>query len=252
MIADLDEDSVDGSGTEDDSADEDSEPDRRTLAAMHANGSEPLDRTAQTGEESGEDLPEVLSKYQKLHEQYPDVFGWLKIPGMCIDYPVMQCRTDSYQYYYLHHDSTGAKDPEGSVFVDKESSCYPLDDNLVIYGHNMQNGHVFGTLTDYEDEDFYEEHQQIQFDTIYETGSYEVVAVVLTRVLYQDEEGFRYYQLFNYEDEDEFSECLAFIRENQMFDTGKDIRYGDRLLMLSTCEHSQTNGRLVVIAKRSE
>lgn len=231
----------------------DGQPDRRSQAARHVHDdTATLDRTAQTGDETEPvEPPEILEQYQALHKQYPDVFGWLRIPGMDIDCPVMQCKTDTYQYYYLHHDYTGAKSMEGSVFVDKDSNCYPMDNNLVLYGHNMANGHVFGTLKQYEEKSFYEEHQQIEFDTIYETGVYEVMAVVLTRVLYQDEEGFRYYRLFNYENEEEFQDCLDFVRENQLFDTGKEIRYGDRLIMLSTCNSALANGRLVIVARKT-
>lgn len=79
-----------------------------------------------------------------------------------------------------------------------------------------------------------------------------MAAVLLARVLYQEETGFRYYRLFNYDTKREFQECTDFIKDNQMYDTGVDLQYGDQLLMLSTCEYSRENGRLVIVAKKKE
>ncbi len=196
--------------------------------------------------------PDILGQYQSFCENYPDVFGWLKIPGTEIDVPVMQSDDEEKgeKYYYLHRDYTGKPSAEGSLFVDSKSGCYPQDDNTVIYGHNMNSGHIFGTLEKFMDYDYFREHQDIQYDTIYETGQYRVVAVLKTRILYQDEEGFRYYRFFHYDTQEEFQECLAFINRNKLFDTGEELRYGDQTIMLSTCEYSQENGRLVVVAKR--
>lgn len=196
---------------------------------------------------------EILPQYQDFYQKYPDLFGWLKIPGMQIDQPVMQQSDDEKQgerYYYLHRDYTGKKSEEGSFFVENASSCYPQDNNTVIYGHNMSSGRGFGMLEQYKDPEFYKDHAQLQYDTIYETGTYQIAAVLITRILYQDEEGFRYYRFYNYHSRQEFQECADFVTENQLYDTGIQLQYGDQLLMLSTCEYSKPNGRLVIVARR--
>ncbi len=229
----------------------------RSSIAQDAAGQGAIDQNvADTGMEDGNALeqeqPEVLQKYQNFHNKYPDLFGWLKIPDTEIDQPVMQSddeNTDE-KYFYLSHDYAGNKTAAGSLFVDSKSSCYPQDDNTVIYGHNMQNGHNFGMLCMYEDPDFLKEHPLVQYDTIYETGTYQIVAVLKSRILYQEEEGFRYYRFFNYDSEDAFLECVNFIKSSQIYDTGHTLAYGDRLLMLSTCDYSQENGRLVIVAKK--
>lgn len=107
-------------------------------------------------------------------------------------------------------------------------------------------------LEQYKDPQFYRRHSLIEYDTIYETGSYQIVAVLITRILYQDEEGFRYYRFYNYHSKEEFSECADFVTENQLYDTGEQLRYGDQLLMLSTCEYSKPNGRLVIVARKTD
>ena len=140
----------------------------------------------------------------------------------------------------------------GSLFVETASSCFPQDKNTVIYGHNMSNGQGFGILENYKEPDFFKNHPLIQYDTIYETGTWQIAAVIITRILYQDEEGFRYYRFYNYDSEQEFEECMRFVKENQLYDTGSQLQYGDQILMLSTCEYSKPNGRLVVVAKKVE
>lgn len=211
--------------------------------------------TADTGMEDDQMtavVPDILPQYQSFYKRYPDLFGWLKISGTQIDHPVMQSDDEvrGERYYYLHRDYTGQQSEAGSLFVENASSCFPQDDNTVIYGHNMSNGLNFGILEQYKDAEFYRNHPLIQYDTIYETGTYQIAAVLITRILYQDEEGFRYYRFYNYHTEQEFQECTDFVKENQLYDTGEQLQYGDQLLMLSTCEYSKPNGRLVIVAKK--
>lgn len=192
--------------------------------------------------------PKILTQYREMAKEYPGLFGWLQIPDTQIDLPVMQPLKE--KDFYLHHDFTGAGSAEGALFADPENNRWPQDGNTVIYGHNMKNGHIFGTLDLYEDADYFQAHREIHFDTIYETGVYEAVAVLKTRILNENEQGFRYYQFFQYDSEEEFQECLDFIKTNQLFDTGSTLEYGDHILMLSTCEYSQENGRLVIVGRK--
>ncbi len=192
--------------------------------------------------------PKILMQYRKMAKEYPGLFGWLKIPDTQIDQPVMQPLGE--KNFYLTHDFTGAPSAEGALFADPQNNRWPQDGNTVIYGHNMKNGHLFGALDLYEDADYFQEHKKIEFDTIYETGIYEAVAIVKTRILNEGEQGFRYYRFFQYENQKDFQACLDFVKENQLFDTGSTLEYGDRILMLSTCEYSQEYGRLVVVARK--
>ena len=160
-------------------------------------------------------------------------------------------RAEGDRNFYLDHDFSGMESAEGALFVDEKNSIYPPDGNTVVYGHNMKNGHMFGTLKMYLDEEFFREHRKIHFDTVYETGIYEVVAVLKTRILNENEPGFRYYRFFQYQTKEEFQECQDFVEKNRIFETGTDLQYGDQILMLSTCEYSQENGRLVVVARKS-
>lgn len=192
--------------------------------------------------------PEQLPQYMEMSKEYPHLYGWLQIPQTQIDLPVMRVEGD--RNFYLQHDFSGENSAEGALFVDEKNNVYPQDDNTVIYGHNMKNGQMFGMLKLYTNESYFQKHREIHFDTIYETGVYEAVAVLKTRILNENEQGFRYYQFFQYKNEAEFQQCLDFVEENRIFETDSTLQYGDRILMLSTCEYSQENGRLVVVARK--
>jgi len=196
----------------------------------------------------GKDSVAILDQYAILYSMYPDVVGWIKVDGTPIDYPVMQDRTGN--EYYLKHNFEGKEDNRGAPFVAADTQIDPLDKNVVIFGHNSSDGSQFGELDAYLDETFYQKHPTIEFDTIYETGNYQIVAVVKTRVKQEDESGFRYYWFHTYETRGEFQELLDFIDENRLYDTGEYLSYGDTTIMLSTCEYTVDNGRLVIVAKK--
>lgn len=121
--------------------------------------------------------------------------------------------------------------------------------NLVIYGHHIKGGKMFGALEDYKSKSFYEKNKNIQFDTLTEQAEYEIVAVFKT-VAYSSE-GFRYYDFVDAENEEEFNSYVGKCKELALYDTGATAEYGDRLITISTCEYSAQNGRLVVVEKRS-
>ncbi len=210
-----------------------------TLAKTKVSGGQSQRKQAQP--------PDILPQYAQMADEYPQLFGWLKIPDTEIDLPVMRPGDD--REFYLHHDFTGAPSAEGALFADGDSRSYPRDDNIVIYGHNMKNGHMFGALKQYLDKGFFDAHREIWFDSVYETGRYEAVAVLKTRILNENEDGFRYYQFYNYTDKKGLRELCQFVEDNQVFETGVTLRKKDRILMLSTCEYSQENGRLVIVAR---
>jgi sortase B len=209
---------------------------REVLKKLHENGGVDTNGVA------------ILSEYAILYNMYPNLRGWLTVDGTPIDYPVMQDTSGG--DYYLTHDFEGKEDNRGALFVSADTTLEPLDKNIVVFGHNISDGTQFGELDRYLDYDFYTAHPTITFDTIYETGTYQIVAVVKTHVKTETEGGFRYYWSHGYEDQTEFQELVDFIGENSIYDTGEYLTYGDTTLMLSTCEYTVDNGRLVVIAKK--
>ncbi len=193
--------------------------------------------------------PQVLPEYQKLHQKNSDFAGWISIPGTGIDYPVMQAVPESSDFY-LTHNYDGEEDINGSIFLDSRNDYEQQDDNLIVYGHNMKSGLMFGELKDFLDEAFWREHKAITFNTIYEKAEYEIVAVCLAKVPQEGEEGFRYYDFINAGNEENFNNFLENMKKMNIMGEGMDISYGDKLLTLSTCNNYTEDGRLVLLAKK--
>lgn len=192
-------------------------------------------------------LPDILPEYEALYAENPDTIGWLKIDGTGIDNVVMYAPDEIDKY--LHTDFYGNYAYRGCLFVDEYCDIFNSD-NIIIYGHNMKDGSMFGTLDSYADESFYAEHKIIRFDTIYEKHSYEVVAAISTSIPAKDEDVFRYYEYTSSNDEETFLDYADFIEKNKLYDTGVEINPGDKLLTLSTCAYHTTDGRFVIVARQ--
>ena len=193
--------------------------------------------------------PPMLPEYQGLHEQNSDFAGWLTIPGTEIDYPVMQAVPESSDFY-LTHNYDGQEDINGSIFLDSRNDYEQQDDNLIIYGHNMKSGMMFGGLKNFLDESYSLEHKMVTFNTIYEKAQYEIIAVCLSKVSQEGEEGIRYYDFINAGNEENFNHYLDYIKEMNIMSGDINASYGDRLLTLSTCNNYTEDGRLFLVAKK--
>lgn len=198
-------------------------------------------------EASGE--REVLEEYKTLLNKNKKLIGWLKIDDTNIDYPVMQTSDNE---YYLDHNLNQEYDKNGSIFMDKDCDAVNPSTNYILYGHHMKSGQMFGKLDDYESKSFYEKHKIIQFDTIYEKGTYEVMYVFRSHVYGETEVAFKYYQFIDANGEAEFDSAMNEMAAISLYDTGVTAVYGDHLLTLSTCDYQETNGRFVVVAKKIE
>ncbi len=193
--------------------------------------------------------PTVLEKYEDLYNSNKSLIGWIEIADTNIDYPVMQTVNNE---YYLNHNFNQEQDRNGCIFLDCNCSIYPRSTNLIIYGHHMKSGKMFGTLNKLEDESFYKDHPYIYFDTIYEEGVYQICYVFRDRVRTNDDVGFKYYEFYNAYTKEEFDSYMQEMKDASLYDTGVDANYGDVLITLSTCDYVQNNGRFVVVAKRIE
>ncbi len=212
------------------------------------------DCTDENGEEIyvEENGVSVYKKYQNLYNLNSDFVGWLTISGTEIDYPVMYTPDD--EEYYLHRDFNKDYSYSGTLFV--AADCVPIDDttdNIIIYGHNMKAGTMFHDLLKYEDEDFYNEHKYITFDTISGEGTYEVIAAFRTEA-YSDDDTVHYnfYDFTDAASAEEFNEYVNNAKSNTPYIISESAVYGDKLLTLSTCAYHADEGRFIVVAKKIE
>ncbi len=197
--------------------------------------------------EEQKDMPPILAKYETLYKKNKKLIGWLKIDDTNIDYPVMQTVNNE---YYLDHNFNQEYDKNGSIFLDKDCNAAFPNTNMIIYGHHMKSGKMFGNLNYYSKESYYKEHPRIQFDTIYEEGTYDIMYVFRSRIYNEDEVVFKYYQFMDVNSEDEFYSAMDEMARISLYDTGVTAEYGDKLITLSTCDSSEQDGRFVVVAKK--
>lgn len=208
---------------------------------------EEAERTGETPEETAEgENQSPLAKYQELFSQNNEMAGWIAIDGTNINYPVMY--TPDSPDFYLKRSFEKEYSDYGVPYIAEHCSPFEPSDNVIIYGHHMKNGTMFTGLMDYECKEFYENHRIVHFDTLTETADYEVIAVFKTTVY--DDTGFKYYLFANAETEEDFQAYIDECKALSLYDTGVTAEYGDKLVTLSTCEYSRTNGRLVVVTKK--
>ena len=114
--------------------------------------------------------PAILSEYSELHNENPDLYGWLQINDTVIDYPVMYSPYDPQLYLYKNFYKEDSK--SGTPFI-----LTPSSTNTIIYGHNMKNASMFSSLLKYKDIEFWKTHRYIIFNTLTSKGIYEISIV---------------------------------------------------------------------------
>ncbi len=189
---------------------------------------------------------EKLKQLQKINS---DIIAILTIEGTNINYPVVQTKDNS---YYMTHNYKKEKSKDGALFLDKSYDLEKPSTNFLIYGHNnVGSKEMFSDLVKYKKEDFYKKHKTINLVTSKEDACYEIISVFLSRVYYQTEKNvFRYYYFIDAYNKEQFDSFVTSVKNASLYNTGKSAEYGDALITLSTCDYSQPNGRLIVIAKK--
>ena len=203
---------------------------------------------------------EMLPEYKTLYGQNDDFIGWLKIEDTVIDYPVMQCLED--EDFYLSHDFYKVENSNGCLILDNDSKAgigtktnkYVNDSkpstNLIIHGHTMKSGQMFGDLKLYKDKEYGLSHKIICFDSLYEKREYELISVFYSQIFYENDDVFKYYKFFQADSQEEFDNWYNNIKEMSLYDTDVTAEYGDEFITLSCCAYHVEDGRFVVVAKR--
>lgn len=194
--------------------------------------------------------PTMLPEYAVLYEQNPDTVGWLRIDGTKINYPVLQHQglDEKGQEFYLYRDFEKKDNKHGAIFVKDNVDVNKPSDNIVLYGHNMADGSMFAALNAYTNKATWENNSLIFFDTLTECHTYKIFGVFKTSANLG--EGFSYHNYVDAENEADFDNFVSTVKELSFYETGITPEYGDKIIMLSTCEYTLDNGRLVVAAVR--
>ncbi len=198
-----------------------------------------------TDPETGDSIP-VLPEYAQIYEMNNDLVGWISIEDTAINYPVLQ--TPDTPNYYLKRNFEKKPSSYGAIYASEACDVFAPSDNVVLYGHRMNDGSMFAGLLKYKDKAYLEEHPMIRFDTLRERHTYQIISVFKIPSISSSK--FNYHEFTEFESESRFDTFLSLCRDYQLYDTGVTAEYGDQLITLSTCERSQRNGRIVVVAKR--
>lgn len=185
--------------------------------------------------------PPVQDSFSALLAENPETVGFLKI-GSIVSLPVVQRENDN--NYYLSHTFSGAESTEGALFLDGLNRLVPEDDCLIVYGHNMHNGTMFGNLRMYLNRDYFRDSDLISFDTIYENRQY-VPFAAFNASMSSDSSSYFDVRQFIF-DETSFDTFVLKLQSRSEFDVPIDVQYGDRLLLLVTCDYSQDDGRFIL------
>ena len=185
--------------------------------------------------------PPVQESFSELLGYNADTVGFLQIDDI-VSLPVVQRVNDN--EYYLTHTFSGAESAEGALFLDGMNLLVPEDDCLIVYGHNMQNGTMFGDLKLYRELYFLRGCPPVAFDTIYENRLYAPFAVFIASMEAGDASYFDVRQFVF--DESDFNAFVSSLRARSEYDVPIDVRYGDSLLLLVTCDNAEADGRLIV------
>ena len=190
-------------------------------------------------------VPPVQESFGPLLALNPETVGFLEIEGM-LSLPVVQRQNDN--EYYLDHSFEGAKALEGALFLDGMNRLVPEDDCLIVYGHNMKNKTMFGRLSAYADVSHLHKYPVVRFDTIYENRSYVAFAAFSASMKPGDS---HYFDVRHFIfDEAEFDKFVLKLQSRSAFTSPIDVRYGDRLLLLVTCDYSNREGRFILALRQ--
>lgn len=195
-----------------------------------------------TIDETKEDNDEkYVVDFEKLKEKNSDVVAWLKVNGTNIETTVVKTTDND---YYLTHNFNKEYNSAGWIFADYKNKVDGTDKNLVIYGHNMQDDSMFGSLKWVINEDWYnnEDNKYITLITENETQVYEVFSV------YQIEKE-DYYIQTNFDTGKEFNTFAQTIKKRSKKDFNVDVNENDNILTLSTCANNNKY-RVVLHAKK--
>ena len=191
-----------------------------------------------------------MLELEELQKENSDIVAWIEIENTDINYPVLQGSDNT---FYMRHNYKKDYSINGSIFLDKDYVWDPPSSNLLIYGHNNQNGTMFEDLLKYRNKNFYDAHPVIHFTTNSEDAYYEIISAFPSQVYYKSQtDVFKYYYFVNAHNEKEFYEYVRNVKNSGLYDTGKTAEFGDQLMTLSTCAYHTKDGRFVVVAKRIE
>ena len=207
----------------------------------------------------------ILPVYQSLYDKNHDMVGWIDIDGGRISYPVMHTKTEP--EYYLRRNFDKEADTGGTPFVDYRCDVIPYQSfNTIIYGHYTDGDRLFRRLLDYAYKVSYEKNRYIQFDTLLEENTYEIVAAFYVdasdvRIMSEwdanAEDAYTFYNYIEIDSKEGFEKFKENIESQKLYETEAEITMDSHIITIICCAPKtfsgiEENGRCVVIAVKQE
>ncbi len=186
--------------------------------------------------------PVMLERFKALTAQNSDVIGWITIPNTKVDYPVVKSRNND---YYLHRDLNRKEYYPGTLFMDYRNTGDAKDRYGIIYGHNMKDGSMFGTLKKYKKKAFYEANRTFSYSTLYEETKWEIIAAYIAPATLE-------LIKTDFKDDADFMAYMQTRLSKSMYPSDMELKPTDTFLTLITCTYEIKDARFVVHAKRVE
>lgn len=219
-------------------------------AAVTSNAVSPAAPAASTGAATLEadiaPLPPVQEMFLETHAQNQDLVGWLKVADQ-VDEPILQADNND---FYMVRNFSKADDEAGALFLDERNHLIPSDQHLLIYGHNMKSGAMFGKLASYRDLNYLMAHPTFTFQSVYdaEPTTYVIVAALDASM----DVGNKDYLKIRRPNFDDEADALAYIESLKgfsYFDIPVEWDETDSMMSLVTCSYLQDNGRFLIIGR---
>lgn len=179
--------------------------------------------------------------FNKLWEKNGDIIAWLYCENTKIDYPVVQSGDNA---YYLRRLLDGSYNIAGTLFLDYRCAPDFSDFNSVIYGHNMRNDTMFGPLTEYKNQAFYDAHPVWWIFTPEKNYRIDLIWGYVTP---SDSETYK-----TPVTDEEKQEFISTAVRSTTFRSAVDYSLEDTFLTLSTCSYEYENARFVLVGKLTE
>jgi len=183
------------------------------------------------------------SGFEELQAINPDVFGWITVFGTNIDYPLLQGEDN---VRYLDHNARGMPALTGAIFMDVRNNNDFSDFNHIIYGHDMNRDVIFGAIGNFADEEFFNERQ---FGMIY-TGERQYGMEFFAFLLVDAHD----MGIYNPTVSDPLERQILLDRlfDEAIQSRDIDVTIDDRLVILSTCTPTVTNGRHILVGRLTD
>lgn len=186
----------------------------------------------------------INTPFDKLRRRNKDIIGWLSISNL-LDEAIVQRD----HQYYLRRDYLGYHNVNGALFLDKRCDLFTQPSAYVIYGHNMKNGLMFGSLRKYESYQFYRQYPIVSFNTMYEQGQFVIFSASQVSIEQSSNTHVPFYLLQDAGDMLK-KRIIDQLINASFYDTLVDVQASDQLLLLVTCINDEESERRIVAARR--